>query len=89
MKSLSKKIVAIALGGFFLMSVGSTVTEASPFPVDNAQQVQFHDRGQRPDDNPPPPPPPPRKEKRHHHDRDRNRVIVGGAMIGAAMNNDF
>jgi hypothetical protein len=88
MKSLSKKIVAIALGGFFLMSVGSTVTEASPFPVDNAQRVQFDDRGQRPDDNPPPPPPPPKKEK-HRHDRDRHRVIVGGAMIGAAMNNDF
>ena len=87
MKSLSKKIVAIALGGFFLMSVGSTVTEASPFPVDNAQQVQFYDHGQRPDDNPPPPPP--KKEKKRHHNKDRHRVIVGGAMIGAAMNNDF
>ncbi|MBP2631002.1 MAG: hypothetical protein H6Q70_1630 [Firmicutes bacterium] len=90
MKNLSKRIIAIAIGGCFLISVGSSITEASPFPVENAQQVQFHS-GPRPDDNPPPPPPPPppKKEKRRHHDRDRNRVIVGGAMIGAAMNNDF
>lgn len=87
MKNLSKKLVTFGLAGVFLFGIGAAVTEASPLPV-NTPQVQFYAHDDRPDDNPPPPPPP-KKEKKRHHDRDRNRVIVGGAMIGAAMNNDF
>jgi hypothetical protein len=88
MKSLSKKIVAIALGGFLLMGIGSTVIEASPFPADNPPQVESQDQGDRHDD-PPPPPKKEKKEKKHHHNKDRNRVIIGGAMIGAAIDNEF
>ena len=85
MKNLLKKIAAIALGAFLLMGISSTITEASPFPADNPPQVESREHDDRQDD----PPPPPKKEKRHQHDRDGNRVIVGGAMIGAAINNDF
>ena len=80
MKSLSKKIVAIALGGFLLMGIGSTVTEASPLHDHNAPQVQYYDHGE--------PPPPPQREKEHHK-KNNNGAIIAGAIIGAVIANNL
>ncbi|MBP2631003.1 MAG: hypothetical protein H6Q70_1631 [Firmicutes bacterium] len=81
MKSLSKKIVAIALGGFLLMGIGSTVTEASPAHGHNAPQVEYYDHGE-------PPPPPPQRE-REHHKKNNNGAIIAGAIIGAVIANNL
>ena len=80
MKSLSKKIVAIALGGFLLMGLGSTVTEASPAHGHNAPQVEYYDHGE--------PPPPPQREKEHHK-KNNNGAIIAGAIIGAVIANNL
>ncbi|MDF2565561.1 MAG: hypothetical protein K0Q53_1956 [Massilibacillus sp.] len=48
MKSLSKKIVAIALGGFLLMGISSTITEASLLSAHSAPQVEFYGHGKAP-----------------------------------------
>jgi len=78
MKSLSKKIVAIALGGFLLMGIGSTVTEASPAHGHNAPQVEYYGHND-------PPPPPPQKEKK----KNNNGAIIAGAIIGAVIANNL
>lgn len=86
MKSVSKKIVAIALGGFLLMGIGSTVTEASALHGHNAPQVEYYDHGDRhPDDNPPPPP----KKEKEHHKKNNNGAIIAGAIIGAVIANNL
>lgn len=77
MKNLSKKIVAIALGGFLLMGLGSTVTEASPAHGYNAPQVEYYGHKD--------PPPPPQKEKK----KNNNGAIIAGAIIGAVIANNL